>query len=179
VAGRLRAAAPGEVASLACAQDALKGEVVVGYGDVLFRRFILDALMDTVGDIVLACDALSRGRDYEQAGRLVDLVSCSRRFTGDFLDDDPLTLSRIGNALPPGEVDAEWVGLARLSDKGASRVRAELTAMKKDGSLKSASLLDLFQRLIDDGQEIRVAYVTGHWFDVDDAFDLAKARNVF
>ena len=169
----------GEVASLACAQDALKGEVVVGYGDVLFRRFILDALMDTDGDIVLACDALSRGRDFEQAGRLVDLVSCSRPFTGDFLDDDPLTLSRIGNALPPGEVDAEWVGLARLSDEGATRVRAELKAMKKDGSLKSSSLLDLFQRLLDDGQEIRVAYVTGHWFDVDDAFDLAKARNVF
>ncbi len=169
----------GEVASLACARDALKGEVVIGYGDVLFRRFILDALMDTDGDIVLACDALARGRDFEQAGRLIDLVSCSRPFTGDFLDDDPVTLSRIGNALPPEKVDAEWVGLARLSDEGSSLVGAELMAMEKDGSLKSASMLDLFQRLLDDGHEIRVVYVTGHWFDIDDAFDLAQARNVF
>ncbi|MHA1537459.1 MAG: phosphoenolpyruvate mutase [Alphaproteobacteria bacterium] len=169
----------GEVASLVCAEDALRGEVVIGYGDVLFRRFILDALMDAEGDIVLACDALSRGRDFEEAGRLVDLVSCSRAFTGEFLDDEPLTLKRIGNELPTGEVDAEWVGLARLSDAGAKTVRAELKAMGKDGSLKTASLLDLFQRLLDAGQEIRVVYITGHWFDVDDAFDLAKARNVF
>lgn len=169
----------GEVASLACAKDALKGEIVVGYGDVLFRRFVLDALMDTDGDIVLACDALSRGRDHEEAGRLVDLVSCSRPFTGDFLDDDPVMLKRIGNALPSHEVDAEWIGLARLSDEGTKLVRAEIKAMKTDGSLESASLLDLFQRLRDAGHEVRVVYVTGHWFDVDDASDLAKARNVF
>jgi len=168
----------GEVASLACAADKLAGEVVVGYGDILFKRFVLDALADTAGDIVLAADALSRGRDASEAGRLVDLVGCSRPFTGEFLDDDPVTLTRIGNGLAPDQVDAEWVGLARLSDKGAARVAGEIEAMRADGTLKRASLLDLFQRLLDAGETIAVAYVTGHWFDVDDAFDLAKARNL-
>jgi len=168
----------GEVASLACAGDKIAGDVVIGYGDILFKRFVLDALNDTDGDIVLAADALSRGRDAAGAGRLVDLVGCSRPFTGDFLDDEPVTLTRIGNDLPPAEVDAEWVGLARLSEKGSARVAAELEAMRADGTLKSASLLDLFQRLLDAGQIITAAYVTGHWFDVDDAFDLAKARNL-
>jgi NDP-sugar pyrophosphorylase family protein len=50
--------------------------------------------------------------------------------------------------------------------------------MRADGSLTKASLLDLFQRLLDAGETITVVYVTGHWFDVDDAFDLAKARNL-
>jgi len=168
----------GEVASLACAAERLTGEVVVGYGDILFKRFVVEALMDTKGDIVLVCDALGRGRNRDEAGRLVDLVACSRPFTGDFLDDEPILLTRIGNDLEPGQVDAEWVGLARLSDAGSKRVAKELKAMAKDGSLKTASLLDLFQRLLDAGEEIRVVYTTGHWFDVDDAFDLAKARNL-
>ena len=55
---------------------------------------------------------------------------------------------------------------------------AELEAMRADGTIKSASLLDLFQRLLDAGETVNVVYVTGHWFDVDDAFDLAKARNL-
>ncbi|MEJ2121923.1 MAG: phosphoenolpyruvate mutase [Alphaproteobacteria bacterium] len=171
-------ATTGEVASLACAADKLAGDVVVGYGDILFRRFVLDALNDTPGDIVLAVDALSRGRDAGEAERLVDLVGCSRPFTGDFLDDEPVTLTRIGNDLAPDQVDAEWVGLARLSETGAARVAAEIEAMRGDGSLAKASLLDLFQRLLDTGETITVVYVTGHWFDVDDAFDLAKARNL-
>ena len=36
----------GEVASLACAMPQLEGETVVAYGDVLFRRYILDDLLD-------------------------------------------------------------------------------------------------------------------------------------
>ena len=171
-------ASTGEVASLACASDRVKGDVVIGYGDILFKRFVIETLNDTDGDIVLAVDALSCRRDASQADRLVDLVSCSRHFTGDFLDDDPVTLTRIGNELPPNEVDAEWIGLARLSAKGAERVGEELNAMAADGSDKSASLLDLFQRLLDSGETINIVYITGHWFDVDDAFDLAKARNL-
>jgi len=171
-------ASTGEVASLACAAKVLEGEVVVGYGDILFKRFVLDALMDTEGDIVLAADALSRGRDASKAGRLVDLIGCSRPFTGDFLDDDPVKLERIGNELEPDQVDAEWVGLARLTPAGSARVAAELQAMTTDGSAQKASLLDLFQRLLDAGETINIVYVTGHWFDVDDAFDLAKARNL-
>ena len=168
-------AATGEVASLACAAERIDGECLISYGDVLFKRFILDALLGVEGDIVIAADALGQGRDFTTAGRLVDLVSCSRAFTGAYLDDEPVTLTRIGNEIPADAVDAEWVGLARLSEAGSTRVQAEIAAMQADGSLKAASLLDLFTRLLDAGQDIHVAYVTGHWMDVDDALDLAKA----
>jgi phosphoenolpyruvate phosphomutase len=173
-----RYAETGEVASLACAAAQLEGECLVSYGDILFKRFHLDALLDAEGDIVLSADALAHGRDWRTAGRLVDLVACSRRFTGDFFDDDPVYMDAIGNQLAPERVDAEWVGLAKLSARGADIVRAEIVAMAADGTLDGASLLDLFSRLGAAGHAIRVVYVTGHWLDVDDAFDLAKARNL-
>jgi len=171
-------ATTGEAASLACALDRLEGSCVVSYGDILFRRYILDMLLATDGDLVVAVDALGRSRADVEPDRVSDLVGCSRPFVGNYLDDEePVWLRRIGNDLCPEEVHGEWMGLARLSPVGTTLLRAELLAMRADGSLAQASLLDVFSRLIAAGHRIGVVYVLGHWLDVDDAFDLARARN--
>ncbi len=171
-------ATTGEAASLACAASHLEGGCVVSYGDILFRRYILDALLHGRGDIVLAVDALSADKRRGGAGRAADLVSCSRRFTGNYLlEKEPAFLRRIANNLEPESVDGEWIGLARLSARGSELVRGEIAAMAEDGSLASASLLDVFSRLIEKGETISVIYIAGNWLDVDDVFDLAEARN--
>jgi phosphoenolpyruvate phosphomutase len=168
----------GEAASLACAIDRLQGPCVVSYGDILFRRHLLDALLAAEGDVVVAVDALQRGRADLDPERVTDLVGCSRRHTGDYLEDEaPVWLRRIGNDLAPAEADGEWIGLAKLSARGAALVAAELEAMRADGSLARASLLEMLSRLIAAGHPIGVVYVLGGWLDVDDAFDLARARN--
>jgi phosphoenolpyruvate phosphomutase len=112
-------ATTGEAASLTCAGNALVGETVIAYGDILFKPPVLDALMAGAGDIVLVCDVLGRGKDHRAAGRIVDLVACTGPRMEDYLDDAPVVLTRIGDTLPPGEVDAEWIGLARLTAAGA------------------------------------------------------------
>ena len=71
----------GEAASLACAIDRLQGPCVVSYGDILFRRHLLDALLAAEGDVVVAVDALQRGRADLDPERVTDLVGCSRRHT--------------------------------------------------------------------------------------------------
>jgi phosphoenolpyruvate phosphomutase len=168
----------GEAASLACAIDRLQGPCVVSYGDILFRRHILDAILAAEGDVVVAVDTLQRGKADLDPERVTDLVGCSRRHTGDYLEDEaPVWLRRIGNDLAPAEADGEWIGLAKLSARGAALVAAELEAMRADGSLARASLLEMLSRLIAAGHPIGVVYVLGGWLDVDDAFDLARARN--
>ena len=168
----------GEAASLACAIDRLEGPCVVSYGDILFRRHLLDALIAAEGDVVIAVDALQRGKADLDPERVTDLVGCSRRHTSNYLEDEaPVWLRRIGNDLAPAEADGEWIGLAKLSARGATLVAAELEAMRADGSLARASLLEMFSRLIAAGHPIGVVYVLGGWLDVDDAFDLARARN--
>ena len=170
-----------EAASLARAADRLEGDCLVCYGDVLFRSYILEGLLAAEGDIVLAVDSLWRDRVGQSPDRTADLVACSRPFTGDYLEEDPVRLVFAGDGLRPDEVaheiHGEWIGLAKLSAAGSRRVRAELAAMERDGSLEGAGLPALFQRLIDAGEDVRVVYSAGHWLDVNDAFDLAKARN--
>ncbi|MCH7863864.1 MAG: phosphoenolpyruvate mutase [Proteobacteria bacterium] len=165
----------GEAASLACARDHLNGECLVSYGDILFRQHYLDRLMASGDDITIAVDALWKERRSEASGWVRDLVSCTQPFSGDYLDDEPIHVRRIGNELDHAGVDGEWIGIAKLSAKGSEIVNAEIDAMLGDGSLPKSSLLDLFTRLIDAGHPIRVFYVPGQWLDVDDAADVSTA----
>ena len=174
----------GEAASLACANDQLNGATIISYGDILFRPYILENLLAATGNITTVIDARWRGDGHRSVGRQVDLASCSRAFTGEYLDEEPILLTalhtRDGGSEDKSEDEpsGEFIGLIKLSTKGAETVKRELAAMKSEGVLDTADLPSLLNRLIASGEPIEVLYVTGHWLDVDDAFDLAKARNV-
>ena len=167
----------GEAATLACAADRLEGDCLVVYGDILFRQYILDHLLATNADIVLAVDAMWRDRDSDPSSHVRDLVSCSAPFKTHYLEDGPVTVKRIGPDLAADDIDGEWIGLARLSDTGAGAVKTALNAMENEGELASANMIQLIQRLVDAGQTVEVLYVTGHWLDVDNATDLSAARS--
>ena len=169
----------GEAASLACAKGRLYGPCLISYGDILFRRHVLDGLLAAEGGIVTVVDARRRADSARAPDRAVDWVRCSRPFTGGYLDDERVTLEAIwSDAADADDAHGEFIGLARLSEAGAALVRGALDAMGKDGTLDGADLPDLFSRLIAQGATIDVLYITGHWLDVDDAFDLASLRNL-
>ena len=169
----------GEAASLACAAERLQGPCVISYGDILFRRHVLDGLLAADGDIVTVVDARRRVDASRAPDRAVDWVRCSRPFTGGYLDDERVTLEAAWNGTDVAETaHGEFIGLTRLSEAGAALVRRVLDAMAEDGTLDTADLPDVFARLIAEGAVIDVLYITGHWLDVDDAFDLASLRNM-
>jgi phosphoenolpyruvate phosphomutase len=167
-----RYAETGEAYSLAAAAHAIQGETVICYGDVLFRSYILNALLGAEGDIVLAVDAVKEAR----GSAVRDLVSTDRPYRGDLLDEDPVRLVRMGADLGEGEFNGEWMGLARFTDTGAAWLREELELVTAEGLLESADMPLLFSRLAAK-HPVRVQYFVGHWLDVDTLPDLANARN--
>jgi phosphoenolpyruvate phosphomutase len=173
-----RYADTGEVASLACAEAALQGECLISYGDILFRPHIVDDLIGAAGDVVVVADARWDSPGHRAPDRQIDRVKCARAFTGSYLDEGPVPLVAIAPDLPANETHGEFIGLIKLSAAGATRVKAEIARMRTDGSLATADLPDLLTRLMAQDVAVSVLYITGHWLDVDDAFDLAKARNL-
>jgi len=167
----------GEAYSLACAADALAGSCLVSFGDILFRGHVLDRIMEVPGDIVLAVDTLWAQRTSTPATSRADLAICSAPFTGEYLGTDEQQLVRLEQGTNPQDTHGRWIGLAKLSDAGCLAVRAELDAMRADGSLAQAAMADLFNRLVARGHTIKVCYITGLWLDVNDAADLASAQN--
>jgi phosphoenolpyruvate phosphomutase len=171
-----RFAETGEVASLALAADRLQGETVLAYGDVLFRSYILDSLLASRADVVLAVDALNLPEPHGARGER-DLVLADHAYSGDYLDDAPAHLTAIGReAELPGRAVGEWMGLARLSATGATWVREEIAALEAEGLLDRADMPLLFTRLAAK-HPLRVKYFTGHWVNVETLRDLADARD--
>ena len=158
----------GEAGSLACALPRLKGETVVVYGDVLFRRYILDGLLDSKADVTVVVDSSKRA-----GANARDLVKADRADDGGF-DDDAAHLTSI--AIDPAEASGEWIGLMRLSARGSELATEALAAMQADGSLAGADMAALLERLAA-SVPVAVHYIRGHWLDVDTPSDLAEARN--
>ena len=170
-----RFAETGEVYSLAQARKALDGEAVVAYGDVLFRRYILDGLMSSEGDIVVAVDGWSLSvKDPKKTVR--DLVAADRPYSGSYLDDTAVHLKSMSESIPSAEVSGEWIGLARFSTQGAAWLREEIDLIEAEGLLETADLPLLLTRLAAK-HPVVVQYFTAHWLDVDTLSDLADARN--
>lgn len=166
-----RFAETGEAYSLAQAGDRITGELVVAYGDVLFRSFILDSLLSSKADVVLAVDAAKPGE-----GRGRDLVLADHGFSGGYLDDAPAHLQRMGADLGGAAPSGQWVGLARFSPTGAEWLREEIVLLGQDGALETADLPLLLTRIAA-RYPVRVKYFTGHWMDVNTLTDVADARN--
>lgn len=165
-------ATTGEAASLACAADRLQGESVVVYGDVLFRRYILDAMLSVPGDIVIAVDALG-GRPGARPANPRDLVQADRAYSASDLDEAPARLTGIGQG---DGAFGEWIGLLRATARGSALIREELAAMREDGTMPTADMPALLGRIAAK-HPVGIHYVTGHWLDVDTLLDLADARN--
>ncbi len=164
----------GEVYSLACARRQLGGETIVVYGDILFRRYILDGLLASDGDIVVAVDALGALAGARATPR--DLVAAERPFSGNYLDDAPVHLRAVAQDLSPAESSGEWIGLARFTAQGAAWLREELDLIEAEGKLESTDMPMLITRLAAK-HPVFVHYITGHWLDVDTLEDLSNARN--
>jgi phosphoenolpyruvate phosphomutase len=168
-----RFAETGEAFSLAQAGDLLNGELVLAYGDVLFRNFILDSLLSSHADVVLAVDALNWG-EPKAHGR--DFVLADHRFSGDYLDDTPAHLLRVSEDLDGQAPSGEWMGLARFSALGAAWLRDEIALLETERALEDADLPLLITRIAAK-HPVRIKYFTGHWMDVDTLTDVADARN--
>ena len=164
----------GEVFSLGMAAAALEGELVLAYGDVLFRRYILDSLLTSSADVVLAVDA--RGDRPAPAGVSRDLVVADHGFSGDYLDDQPAHLVSMAASADADGAQGEWMGLARFSSQGTQWMVEEIEALKAEGLYESADLPLLLTRIAA-RHPVRIKYFTGHWMDVDTLADLAAARN--
>jgi phosphoenolpyruvate phosphomutase len=169
-----RYAETGELCSLLCARQAMVGDTVIVYGDVLFRSYILEGLMAATGEIVVAVDARKTPSRSNDKAR--DLVDADRPYSGDYLDDTPVLLRRVSPEVDPRSSVGEWIGLLRCTAVGLVWAGEEIERIRAEGLLETADLPFLLSRLAA-RHPVSVHYVTAHWLDVDTLGDLAAARN--
>jgi phosphoenolpyruvate phosphomutase len=170
-------ATTGEVASLACALDHLRGDCVICYGDILCWDFVLTLLQQANEPVTVIVDARSDHAPERRRSRKKDWAICSIPYTEDGLEAGPVFLRGLLRAESLNDAQGEFVGLIKVNAEGARMLRAEIEAMQQDDTAEKASLPDLLNRLIGKNRRIGVLYITGNWLDVNDIYDLAYVRN--
>lgn len=163
----------GELYSLYQAIGALKGELVVSFGDILFRRYILNSLLAEAGDIVLAVDAAWQERSNTDPCR--DFVTATRSYSIEY-DESEVFLTGLAPDMPVQKRDGEWIGLLRCSSKGSEILASALQQLSTRADFKRIRFDTLFAHLLRNGIPVNVCYITGHWLEVDRLEDLADAQ---
>ena len=163
----------GELLSLSKALDHLEGDVVVSFGDILFRRHILNNLLAEEHDIVIAVDAAWERR--QGAGGYIDYVTATRPNSLRY-DEEEAFLTAIGPRLDAANIHGEWIGLMKMNPRGSAQVKAALEELASRPDFRKLRFDDLFKHLLERQQRVQVLYITGHWLDVDDLDDLARAQ---
>ena len=163
----------GELLSLTKAIDHLQNDVVISFGDILFRKHILNNLLAEQGDIVVAVDAAWERRHGGTA--YVDYVNATRPYSLRY-DEEDAFLVAAGPNLPREDIDGEWIGLIKTTARGSEVMKTALTELSARADFRTLRFDHLLNHLVATGERVQVLYNTGHWLDVDDLDDLARAQ---
>jgi len=165
----------GELASLACAIDAMHSQTVICYGDLLFRSYVLRGLVESRADLVVVVDSSPPG-DNNRTAR--DFAYCSHSDDRG-LFGTPVLLQRVAGAASQPETAAlaqgRWIGMLNASSKGLSRLKSVLATLRQRPDFSSLNMPDLLNALIEEGAAIEVLYVHGHWRGVNDLEEFHQA----
>jgi phosphoenolpyruvate phosphomutase len=176
-----RYAETGELASLACAVDSLECDTVICYGDLLFKSYVLHALVESKTDFSVIVDSSPTAASKQ----VRDFAYCSRPDDRG-LFGSPVTLERIVSrqcANRQGHADGavvddamgRWIGLLKVSRNGLIKLQAVMTRLRKQSDFDALDMPALMNALIADGAQIEVLYIHGHWRGVNDLEDLQRA----
>jgi choline kinase len=170
--------------SLACARPYLDRPCLLSYSDILFTPAVARAAAASPAEIALVIDREFRtiydGRTEHplEEGEVSDLMPDG-------------TVARVGKrALPPSEAVGEFIGLAKLGERGVATVARTLDALahryegrdhepfQRAAAYRNAYLTDLWQELIDSGIRLDPVLIDGEWREIDTGQDLERARQL-
>ena len=168
-------ASTGEVYSLACAREAFSDDMVIMYGDLLFRTYILRDLLDSAGEMAVVVDSLI---DEAVISGAPDYAYCDRP------DDRSLFMQEVklqrvaeeratGAARPSGR----WAGMMRVKGGGRKWLEEALETLAQRDDFAKLNLPDLLNHIARQGQPIKVHYINGHWLDVNSVNDIDRASD--
>lgn len=165
------------LASLFFAEDLMDQPFVCSYSDCLFQPSLVAGLLESDHDIALSVDVDWLRRYADRTDHPPD-------------DAEKVTvenglITRIHRAIPEAQAHGEFTGVARFSAAGAARLREHFHSQRKqhgdgpfsDGrTFQKAYLIQLFQKMIEAGEEFAHVDSSGGYIEIDTQQDFDYAR---
>jgi phosphoenolpyruvate phosphomutase len=166
----------GELVSLDCGLKGISTEenrdLIISYGDVLFKKYVLQLLLDSEHDLTIIVDAhISSNSSTIRP----DYVNCSLPNSQKTFYSD-VYLDQINSKLPKEDACGIWTGILKVSSKYQGIIRSTLQNLLEQPEISQKGRIPtLINELTNLGHKIHVIYITGHWLDVDEVEDMIKA----
>lgn len=151
-----------EVKELPCAS------LIVSYGDVLFRKYIIDLLKESDATFVIVVDV--NWQESRNKNRDADYVHASQAHSRMAYHKD-VELLKIGSALSEQAIHGEWMGLLKVAREGLGTLERVLGTLRQSENFSQLQIPSLLNALIEEGEKIAIAYTTGNWLDIDSVED--------
>ena len=162
----------GELYSLACARDKFSDDMLIIYGDLLFRSYILQDLLEREGEVVIVVDSLI---DEVEITGTPDYVWCDRADDRSMFMQD-VRLKRVSEEKSPERPPAgRWTGMMRVRSQGRIWLEQALDELEALPGYDKLTLPDLLNHLTRNGRPVTVHYINGHWLDVNSVNDIDRA----
>ena len=147
--------------------------MVILYGDLIFRGYILRGLIESDRELTVVVDSQPKSR---ATSGLPDYAFCSEPDQRALWGQDIL-LDSIGTSLQSGnrKADGRWIGMLRAKAQGRTWLEEAINNASQAKNFSDLSMGDLINNIISAGHPIRVIYVHGHWLDVNSLQDLDDA----
>ncbi len=157
-----------ELYSLYLAKDQIKGNTVISYGDIIFKRFVLNELLTDQNNITIIVDA-----ECDKEGKDKDFVFASDKY--DRVNYQGLaSFKEMSSTMSADKIFGEFIGLWKVNQQGAEIVLKALGRLALHPDFKKMTCTDLFNEIAKENT-IAVKYISGAWLDVDTLVDLQNA----
>ena len=128
--------------------------------------------MNSDDDITITVDA-----DIHREGDLKDFVIADKKYQETLLGKTAF-LKEMGSDLPSKSTCGEFIGLMKVSEEGANKVKKAIEVLDKDSSFNDMDLTALFNYLLKN-DSVAIKYIKGSWLDIDTVIDLQSAGDLY
>ena len=167
--------------SLMHAAGHMDGGFVCAYSDILYTPDIIQQLANGPHEMTLVCDTDWRARYTQRTEHPEDDGEKIKR-------DGSTRIAAINRTMPSGHAYGEYIGVARFTPKAAAKLRRYYEdARQKHGNgpfqaaktFRKAYLIDMFQHMIELGEELHVLPTHGGYMEIDTNQDFQIAREAW
>ncbi len=167
----------GQLTSLLCAVSSLKKTTLIIFGDIIFRKYVLQLVLDDDDDedVVIIVDT----KINPQGKYKSDFVRSKTIKDNQSIFCDKSYVKEIVFSEPSSEYDGEWIGIIKLSGKAIGFAKEFLKTHKDSKDFKSMDINDLINHYVGSGFMVKIQYITGNWIDVNRVSDLTLANELY
>lgn len=161
-----------ELNSMKLVSDCIKGDTIITYGDLIFRKHIIQELLDTTSDITIVVDPdVTKDTGYNE------YVTTEDKFNKMFYLNEKNKVTSITNQRT-NESSGLFIGIIIIkSEKVAKAISFYLT--NDILNTNDDRMCDLLTKLIEDGYSVNAKFISSDsWVDVNDIKDIVAAGEI-